>query len=47
MVWESPHVGGYVTAQGYNERGVPKVALVFENDTCSISIGQFPHEGAR
>ena len=49
MVWKSPRVGGYVTAQGYNEQGVPKVALVFENDTCSISIGHFfpPHEGAK
>ena len=40
MVWQEPKVGGYVAAQAWAQR----VALVFENDTCSISIGVLSHE---
>jgi hypothetical protein len=35
MVWEYPRVGGYVAVQTWNET----VGVVFENATCSISIG--------
>ena len=35
MVWEAPLVGGYTAVQAWDET----VAVVFENKTCSISIG--------
>ena len=35
MVWESPNIGGYTAAQAWGET----VGIVFENHTCSISIG--------
>ena len=41
MVWEAPKVGGYSTAQGYKQAGADRVGVVFENRTCSITIGSF------
>jgi hypothetical protein len=38
MVWPAPLVGGYVAVQPV---GDTKVGVVFENHTCSISIGVF------
>ena len=35
MVWESPLVGGYTAVQTWDDT----VGVVFENHTCSISIG--------
>jgi hypothetical protein len=41
MIWESPKVGGYVAAQGFEHSGKDMVGIVFENATCSVSIGYF------